>query len=812
MIKAIKIFGIIFLTVVILSAGVLGGIYLYNTKIHIIKDKDYNYLFGKITNNIVDTAQYIPDANKLFSYADFDDSVDISQRTAGYLSESEEEVIIEESYPDNSLEFTEEGFSSMCDLIGGLSDYSSGKYLGYSIYELKDEMLFLTDKTPVFDQWFVMDDDVGLVDGDMEYTRGWRYYISYNEETERLSITRFSSKTRAAVYISDEDVIREENVDFFFDGNGKAKMIEKSFKPDTYQFQVMTMDYYYDNNDEVVECSVYDVMNYADDYYPIRYEYLKNIKDKSITRYQIVVRDRLGTKTFMGNSSTDKYGMPNGNGPYSTDGFDIDTDKPCGIERNFVQIDYVDKNDISILKIDQMEGNDFITYPNTTGIILYVKTPEDTVYYNSVHSYYDKTNSKAKEGEVSFFRNYVGREYDYQNSIESYFFEAFNRFQPMAMFFARGADHGYGCQEIKTIYTCDHFATSDHVTQKIKESCVISSNENIQNEIPYYINKGITTLAGCLNATGDTLDEINSLPSSFAYDGSDYGYENSLDKAIYSLTENILEDNTLRDGFQELEKRSNRAAELTLNKDNMVDIFLDDVIESDGIYGNSADADIVNGVMQCRLYTSVNLSNIMEKKEKFSIDFVLYSANKDYVKLVSEAYTGIYDGSNRMKIAVDLTCDVPGINISRAGKYKLGLVITTSRYGEKKIISEILPIDVFNSDIYTSPTRTENGFILSKTYSDVSTEFYIILKKKDIEAPVIESIGETVTVAAGSTYQEVFDQITFTDNDKIDKKYLIAADNTVYTFSDTAESGTYTLVVTDFGMNRTSAEITIIIE
>lgn len=800
--------GIALLCIIIIGASVIGGIYLFYNKIHTIKGKDYNYLFGKISNYIVDNAQYIPDANKIFSLFDLENDIPEPQNAFGNsldgLSNDSEEAI--------NMDFSEEGFSALCDQIGGLGDYACGKYLGYNIYELKDEMMFLTENTPIFNQWFIMDYDVGIVNPDMEYTSGWRYHIDYNDETERLSITRFSSKTRASVYLHEEDVIREENMDFSFDEYGNPQTIKKLSKPKTYQFQVMQMDYYYENGNEVVECNVYEVLRFGNEYYPIRYEYLKNTKDKSVTRYQIIVRDRLQTQEFMGNASTAKYHMPNGEGPYSQSGFDIDTNKPNGVIRNFIQIDYTDKNDIRILKIDQSEGNDFIRIPDITGILLYQKTPSDTIYYNAIHTYCDKENSKAKDASLYCNYEFENRQSSYDNSIENYFFEIFDRFEPLGRFIDRSISerHGSGCQSIKTIYTCDHFASSSSVTQKIKESHIISSNKNIENEIPYYINRGVASLAECLGAKNSTIDMIQSLPNTFYYDGNDYSYEGSIDNIFIALTVDALEKYPLRDEYKKLEKESSKGKSLKIDKEKSLDIFSEYIIEADGTYITNTEGDIQNGILDYYLYTSLNLSNIMEKGGEYSIVILAYSSNKDYIQIIEKEHSDIYDGSDKINLKLmDLQCNIKNVEINRTGRYKLGLAITATVAGEEKVVSEILPIDIFRNDIFTSPNQDVDGFIITKTYSLVSSEFYIIIKKKDVEAPVIEAVDAPILLSQDATYEDVFRKITITDNDKIEPPNFIAEDGSVFTFSDTVIAGEHTVVAVDYNGNQTTMQIEI---
>ena len=52
---------------------------------------------------------------------------------------------------------TVEEFSELVDEYGTIENYAgAGKYLGYDIYEIKNEIAYVTKTVPAFNQWFRM--------------------------------------------------------------------------------------------------------------------------------------------------------------------------------------------------------------------------------------------------------------------------------------------------------------------------------------------------------------------------------------------------------------------------------------------------------------------------------------------------------------------------------------------------------------------------------------------------------------------------------------------------------------------------------
>ena len=330
------------LAVILVACGV-GGYFIFRKRLK------YDYRLGELAYNRVENAQYDPDIDKFIEInsaegVDFEPYSVIEDEINLYSQESNVE-----NYENKNM--TLEEFSDLVDEYGKIENYAgAGKYGGYDIYEIKNEISYVVKNVPAFNQWFrlpIMREKQGYVS--IPYYETWAYYLEFDEETSVLSITRVCWCTRSSYLDFDNKKVVEEHK------NGKKFV----------QYEIMKTNYYYDSNgDEVVECYFYSVGvdNSKDgntfnanekDYYPFEYQYLKNVKDKSLIKYHITAASRYRCDTpalsdfdFAG----DNYTM------------DIRGLNPYGVRREFLIINYDGYVDIDLTKIDQK----FATLDNPT--------------------------------------------------------------------------------------------------------------------------------------------------------------------------------------------------------------------------------------------------------------------------------------------------------------------------------------------------------------------------------------------------------------------------------------------------------------
>lgn len=309
--KSVKIIAIF--VAIALFAAILSGC-IFNRK-----TLKYDSAKGAIASEKVENAQYTPDLDKYF----------------GALSDAETAAcasLTADSEQTNSDEFT-----ALIDKYAKIENYAgAGKYLGYDIYEIKNEIEFIVGKVPAFNQWFRMPgmrEEEGYAS--IPYYESWAYYLELDEETSTLSVTRVCWATRCSYF--DYDTFNE--VEEHKDGSSFI------------QYEIMKTNYTQTETDEIVECFIYSVgidhinrfkseydINYyntnSEDYYPFEYQYLRNVKDKSMVKYHITAAER-----------TNK-------------GMDIRGLYPYGARREFMVVDYDGYRNIETTSVDQKFSTD----------------------------------------------------------------------------------------------------------------------------------------------------------------------------------------------------------------------------------------------------------------------------------------------------------------------------------------------------------------------------------------------------------------------------------------------------------------------
>lgn len=307
--KSVK--GKVILAICLSIVAIIGGISLYFV---ITKPKlKYDYERGAMASVKVENAQYMPDI----------DSFIATQKGLLFPADAQSEY-------QNKLD----EFNALVDNYAQVENYAgAGKYLGYDIYEIKNEIQYVVDHVPAFNQWFrlpTMREEEGYAK--TPYYEYWAYYLEMNDDV--LSITRVCLATRSE-YL---DFDKRKTVEYY-DKNGNESFI---------QYEIMKTNYYVDaDNKEVVECYFYSVgVDHAKrgfygnankkDYYPFEYQYLKNVKDTSLIKYHITTANRYSSE-----ESFDEGGM------------DIRGLTPYGIRREFIIADYDGYRDINVTEIDQ---------------------------------------------------------------------------------------------------------------------------------------------------------------------------------------------------------------------------------------------------------------------------------------------------------------------------------------------------------------------------------------------------------------------------------------------------------------------------
>ncbi len=339
-----KVIAIVVAIILTLSA-VAGLLYIFRDQLGLGKYLTFDYVKGDTAENRVETAQYIPD---------IDTFIDVNSGVSTQGNKGNVFATGQSGQPN----ITQEEFQAIIDEFAHIDNYAgAGKYMGYDIYEIKNELKYVIEHVPAFNQWFrmpIMREDEGYIS--IPYYEGWAYYLELELEPLKLHVTRVCWATRSSY-------LDFENKTFVEDHEDGSSII---------QYEIMKTSYFNDENgDEVIECHIYSVgvdhvkrnnvcnTNQAD-YHPYEYQYLRNVKDKSLITYHITAAPRYTMynheEYFEGWTEDEVAG---------DDGMDIRGLTPYGIRREFKVVNYNGYNQVDVTDIDQQFAS--ITNPTATG-------------------------------------------------------------------------------------------------------------------------------------------------------------------------------------------------------------------------------------------------------------------------------------------------------------------------------------------------------------------------------------------------------------------------------------------------------------
>ncbi len=333
---------------------------------------------GKIASERVENAQYSPDIDKYLAAQNTEQNLSfdgignfIAENQAAFADASE---IDEATSGDEFIDLVNQ-YTKVENYAG------AGKPGGYDIYEIKNEIKFVVDNVPAFNQWFRMPpmrEEEGYIS--IQYYEGWAYYLEQKDGV--LSITRVCWATRSR-YI---DFANKKVVEYYDTTN------RKSFS----QYEIMKINYYKESDKEVVESSFYSVgidnvlrsekyNSDENDYYPFEYQYLKNVEDTYLVKYHITVAQRYSADEVSGIDFGDDGSA-----------MDIRGQTPYGIRREITVVNYAGYKNIEVTQIDQKFAT--INHPEYDGAVSFdvnsnnIKLLKDTIGLKDV-----ATNITAKD-------------------------------------------------------------------------------------------------------------------------------------------------------------------------------------------------------------------------------------------------------------------------------------------------------------------------------------------------------------------------------------------------------------------------------
>lgn len=255
---------------------------------------------GKVSQEMIDltaNAQYLPSREMLVAGKDARSARavprEISPQTllGGGFTESEYDALIENISPIDTP-FNRE----------------------FTVSDAEEEVLRVLRAGVVYNKWFSYREGELAGEG--------KYYVTYG--SGKLTVTRLSSF---------QPWVYDSKTNRFSDNDDIASGIPNyPIRSDNY----LKISIYVEDGKQVVECEVAENLSYYNKVTPISYQIMRNVKDTSFTKIQVVMRDTVRN--------------PQSSGGW---GYDIDTDLRYGYIRNFTQLNYSGPNDIKWLHATQ---------------------------------------------------------------------------------------------------------------------------------------------------------------------------------------------------------------------------------------------------------------------------------------------------------------------------------------------------------------------------------------------------------------------------------------------------------------------------
>lgn len=757
--KKIIVFTILgFILVLILSFTfrITYGIGLFDGK------PTYDYEKAQFAKRKVLTAQYLPDAEKLASQE--------TNAAAAYMMKTNAANSSEESEQEEKTDVARIGleeFRKYIDSWGKLEGTGGGKYLGYNIYEIKDELYSILDIAPSFGKWFRMPAVNKYPDGEEPYYADWAYNIQYDEGKDSLSMTRVCWAARFDYF----DFKKKKIVEYY----------NKSGTESIIQFEVMRTNYYYDEEGrETVECFVYTVacdhvkmfspgsgktMSYQSDekyYYPVCVQYLKNVKDTSLTRYIIRYCERHSVD-FLKKEDNWVFGEhENYTAPY-----DITHRDSIGTCRSYLQLDYGGEENVRMLKVDQMTPTYFVGYDATN--ILYYAATEDGVGYAT--KYYDRCIEPT---------------------------------MPMASTFDTLDEEG----KINDYFGHMSFPGEEYRRGIVSGETITRSNNKNYGEsagIGFLLNRSLALLGERTDVSEEIYGAFIEAADEKLLSEEDLAYEKTLDAYLDMVAKNIADNFCLRQEWAKIYKESDQA--VILKKGGTDGSATTEKIK---VEDAAVDVSVSDNTVHYTASGKVKSSILLQNGKNYSLGLVLKSENGDWYLIDGSASGVKFSHGKELLLSGEGEANFADLDLKISGTYTLGYVLVKER---KTICSEFIPANVEAYEKVEIPRKEVNGFV--KTY-DVTCEEGVLkinFVGKDVEAPTISGVanGSVRTVEKGTPIAYAFYGMNIDDNDEIVCVEFYHGVIKYKNWDDCVVAGLNTLVVRDAAGNETKVTITVIV-
>lgn len=703
-----------------------------------------NYAYAAIARNRVINAQYLPNIDMIAT-----DSSDNSLR----LSNSNN-VQTDYSLKRNNSEITLDNFNDIIDTMGVLDSAYNREF---SVKDIKNEVYDVLTKVNVFNRWvYIKDEGYGV------------YYLDYSRD--RISIVRISG-FQPWVYDSKNDkIVWNEDFEGEYDEWNYPISLNQTYK----------IDYYYEDGIEVVECEIIDILDYYEESRVIQYQYLKNVKDTSFTKYVVTPIEPIRVGRYD-----------------STWGYDIDSDNPLGTYRQFIQMDYTDSNNIKMMFVNQHLASAYNGKSDETSISFYNRINDEIMIYNTS---FNKDKDKA---DINNDFNLINN--DYEGFLNDFLIYGMKRnltlISDPEMDYKNRNTKGINnlSRELRYVGSNDYFRIDGNSSNNNDNKAFF----NLQ-QIPLYFNKSIEALALNTRMDADRIgDNVSKSPSflDLQDETGSYQFENYVDNFLNDITLNITETSNLKHINRTYVMNNIHGNSIVISPPNnsaiMDYINLNDPNYSVNVDGSKVTVDVS---------ASVKRSILLKPEQEYSLSLVLEGDNNNYVVL-SNSETKKYNRST-LRFNTLLEYDLDDLMIDITDNYTLGIALTMR--GDRDVICSNVEIIETNSKIDNIINYTNNGF--QHTYSIVNDNNMIVARGsiKDKEPPVIISLVDMkeleFNVDANTTLSSMLRNFEAYDNDEIKDIIITYETGIYYDYSSPIVAGLNTITVIDRSGNETTLE------
>jgi len=452
--------------------------------------RDSNHrLYARIGYLRAENAQYVPDIFKL----------------PQPLTEMEGEIngdgTLSPDYKKFKTMAIDVSVANYADLVDMLGVIESPYNPDFTVLTLKEEIKTVFNNVTVFNRWVKMKE--GKLSGIGEY------YLTYSEKLRCMT------------------VLRKRTFEPWVWDNAKQESIQISH---TIFYK---MDFGYNENGvETFECEMFSVLNAPGSDYIRQYQYIKNVRDTSFTKYII------SPLTVIDDGAERDVPL-----------YETDSDNTYGTERRFVQLDYSGGKAV-MLFVNQVFTSAYNRMPDMTSVKLFAGTPQDLTMYNTVFSS-DIAKYPNRAHEV-FFNGAA------DGLVEMYCAQDLHRTTSYGL-------TGNYTPSFRTLF-------SNEITYQEREILYKNANEvtvfnNFNGTGQTFSTAAAVNMAKLEGAYGYLNDSLSSFARNFGCAASPLSapissnvtetvFENALQNVLQELTQKAVDNTYLKDNYDSLVKQA----------------------------------------------------------------------------------------------------------------------------------------------------------------------------------------------------------------------------------------------------------------